>query len=99
MTNLAMWSMIVGFFLPLLLAVVQQPRWPSYVRSIVMFLGCLVASAGTVILQGEFSGERWVESALLIIVTTIATYKGLWKPIEVAPAIEDATSPGTTPNP
>lgn len=97
MTNLAMWSMIVGFFLPLLLSVVQQPKWPSYVRSIVMFLGCLVASAGTVLLQGEFTGERWLESALLIVVTTIATYKGLWKPVEIAPAIEEATSP--TPSP
>lgn len=93
MSNLMMWSFIVGFFLPLVISVVQQPRFPEYVRAIITFLACLVASAVTCALQGQVTVERWIESALVILVATISMYKGLWKPARVAPEIEHATSP------
>lgn len=92
MSNLEMWSLIVGFLLPPALAIVQQSKWPDSVRAIVAFIACAVAGAVTAYLQGDLNLERWVESALVVLVTAIATYKGFWKPT-VAPAIESATSP------
>lgn len=92
MSNLAMWSLIVGFLLPPAIAVVQQPRWSEPVRAIVMFVVCLIAAAGTAYFQGDLTGRRWIQAALLIVVATIATFKGLWKPTRVAPEIEAATS-------
>ena len=87
-----MWSLIVGFLLPPAIAVVQQPRWSEPVRAIVMFVVCLIAAAGTAYFQGDLTGRRWIQAALLIVVATIATFKGLWKPTRVAPEIEAATS-------
>lgn len=95
MTNLMMWSLIVGFFMPPVQAVIQQTHWSSRVRAGVNFVACAVAGAGVAFFQGEFTGRRFVESGLVVLVTTIAVYKGTWKPSGIAPAIEEATSPNT----
>ena len=94
MSNLEMWALIVGFFLPPAIAIVQQPTWSEPVRAIVTFLVCAVAAAGTAYFQGDLTSRRFVEAGLVILVTTIATFKGFWKPTKVAPEIEAATSPG-----
>ena len=95
MSNAAMWALIVGFFLPHVIAVVQQPDWSAGLRSVVTFLACLGAAVGTVLIQNDgWSWHDWVSSSLLILVTAIATYKGLWKPTGIAPAVEASTSGG-----
>jgi hypothetical protein len=97
MSNAAMWALIVGFFLPHVVAVVQQPRWSVGLRAFITFLASVVAAFGTVLIQNNgWSWHDWVSSTLLILVTAIATYKGLWKPVGIAPAIEGSTS-GTGP--
>src|SRR5215471_7844554 len=94
MSNTDMWSLIVGFLLPLGISLVQQAHWPVAFRSIIGFLMCLVAATGTVLIQvGSWDWHDWVQSALIIFVTAIATYQGFWKKTGVAPAIESATSP------
>lgn len=93
MSNAAMWAAIVGFFLPHLLAVVQQPGWSQGLRAVVTFLGSLVAAVGTVLIQNDgWNWHDWVSTSLLILVTAIATYHGLWKPTGIAPSIEGSTS-------
>lgn len=99
MSNAAMWAAIVGFFMPMLLAVVQQPGWSNAVRSIIMFLASCGAAVGTVLIQNDgWDGRDWVSTTLLIMVTAIATYHGLWKPTGVAPSIEKSTSGGGATN-
>lgn len=95
MTNLMMWSLIVGFFMPPVQAVIQQTNWSSQVRAGVNFVACAIAGAGVAFFQGDFTGRRFVESALVVLVTTIAVYKGTWQPTGVAPTIEKATSPSS----
>jgi len=92
MTDLMMWSLIVGFFMPPVQAVIQQTHWSSRVRAGVNFVACFVAGTGVAFFQGDFTGRRVVGSVLVVLVTTIAVYKGTWKPTGVAPAIEAATS-------
>lgn len=91
MTNLQMWSLIVGTLLPLVVAVVQRRTWPDWLRSAIMVAVSALAAAGTAYFQGDLTGRRFVEAGLVIIVATIATYQGLWKPTGVAPAIEAKT--------
>lgn len=91
-----MWSLIIGFFMPPVQAVIQQSTWSSQVRSGVNFVACCVAGAGVAYFQGDFTGRRFVESGLVVLVTTIAVYTGTWKPTGVAPAIEAATSPNSS---
>lgn len=98
MTSLEMWSLVVGFFMPLIIAAVQRSSWSNPVRALVALVMCIIAAFGTVWLAGDFNTDDVVSSILLVLVTSIATYKGLWKPTEVAPKIEAATSPGPTPN-
>lgn len=92
MSNLEMWSLVVGFLLPILIAVIQQEAWPSWLRSVTMFVICLIAAAGTVYFQGRFDLQDYVTSALLIVVTAIGTYKGIWQPTGIAPALEHVTT-------
>lgn len=91
-----MWSLIVGFGLPLLVAMIQQPKWSNPVRVTVTVLSSIVAGGGTAYFAGEFTGRSVLSCALVVCVAAIATYQNLWKPTRVAPAIEAATSPGAT---
>lgn len=92
MSNLEMWALIVGFALPPALSFIIQTGWSQRLQAVVAFLACALASAGTVYLQGELTLERWVEAGLVILVTTIATYKGFWKPTGISPSIEENTN-------
>ena len=92
MTNFQMWSLIVGFFLPPVLAIVQQTKWSSALRAIVAFLACALAGAGVAYFQGDLTGKRFIEAGLVILVTAVATYQSFWKPTAIAPAIEAKTN-------
>jgi uncharacterized membrane protein YqaE (UPF0057 family) len=77
--NLSMWSLIVGFFLPLAISFPVQHHWSDSVRAVFAFCACVVAAVGTVLIQqGGWNWANWVTSLLTILVTSIATYKGLW---------------------
>lgn len=93
MTNLVLWSTIVGFFAPPVIAIVQQAKWSNRVRAAVTFALAALAGAGTAYFQGDLTGRRFVESGLIILVAGIATFQGFWKPTGITPAIENATSP------
>lgn len=92
MGNLEQWSLIVAFFVPPAVAVINQTKWPSKVKAAVFFGVSLVAAAGTAYFQGDLTGKRWLDSALLIVAAGAAYYHGLFKPTGVAPTIEEATS-------
>jgi hypothetical protein len=89
-----MWSIIVGALTPPLLAVVQQPKWPGWLRSTVMLASAAVVGVGTAWLQGTLTFVRFTDSALVAGVAIIAAYHGIWKPSGVAPTIETKTSVG-----
>lgn len=92
-----MWSLIVGFFLPPVQAVIQQSHWPERIRALVNFASCAVAAFGVVYFTGSVNFRDWVQSALVVLVAAIATYKGTWKPTGIAPTIEAKTSTGPPP--
>jgi hypothetical protein len=95
MTNVQMWAIIVGFFSPLVVALIQQPTWSLKLRAVVGFLAAAVFGTGTAYFAGDFNGASLVSGILLVLVSAIASYKGLWQPTGVAPRIETATSPST----
>lgn len=93
MTNLVLWSTLVGFFAPPILAVIQQAKWSNRVRASVTFAAAVVAGAGTAYFQGDLTGRRFVEAGMVILVAGISTYHGFWKPTGIAPGVENVTSP------
>lgn len=94
-TDLLMYSALVGFFLPPVLAIVIQTGWSEKVKAGVAFVACLIAGAGTAYLEADLDGRTWVSSALVVLTTGLATYRNFWKPTGIAPAIENATSPSS----
>ena len=94
MSNSAMFALIIGFLLPLLVAVFQQPRWSDPIRAAVALLVSLLAGAGTAYFAGDLGlrPETLVTDTLIIFVAAIAAYRGWWKPTGIAPAIEKVTS-------
>ena len=88
-----MWALIVGFFAPPVIAVIQQQKWSNAVRAAVTFVLALVAGAGTAFFQGDLTGKRFVEASLVILVAAISTYHGFWKPTGIGPRVEELTSP------
>jgi hypothetical protein len=86
------WQYIVGFALPLLIAWLMKSRWSQATQSAVMFVTVALVGLVTMYLQGQlndFSTSTVVSKILGLLVITIASYKGLWKPLGVAPAIEE----------
>jgi TctA family transporter len=91
LTTLDRWSMLVGTFLPLLIAVVNRQRWAGWAKLLMASVACLAASAVTVYLNGKFDTRDWVGSLILVAFFAFASYQWAWKPSGVAPKIESAT--------
>lgn len=92
MSNLVQWSAIVAFFVPPVVALVNQQKWSSKAKAAVFFTVSVIAAGGTSYFQGDLTGKRWLDSALVIVAAGTAFYHGLWKPTNVAPTIEASTS-------
>lgn len=92
LSNLDLWNLVAGFLLPPVLAVIQQPRWPDWLRAGVAFVAALLVAVGTTYFEGGISGEDWVRSALVVFVVAVATYASFWKKTGLAPRIEEATA-------
>lgn len=97
MNNLQMWDLIVGFFLPAVLAFIVQHHWSDQIRAVLAFLASLVAAIGTVLIQqGGWDWDEWIGSSLLILVTAITTYKGFW--IKAHPAFHNRGATNDAPH-
>lgn len=92
MSNLVMWNLVVGFLIPNLVAIVQQPKFSQTARAIVTAVICIFFGLGTAYFNAQFNPGDIVGSILIVAVAAITFYKGLWKPSGIAPAIERATS-------
>lgn len=92
MSNLVMWNLVVGFVLPMLIAVLQQPRFSKQSRAIITAVVCALGGAGTAYFNEDFQAGDVVGSILIVAVATITFYKGFFQPTGVSGAIESATS-------
>jgi hypothetical protein len=90
----ALWLLVAGFVSPLVIAVIQQSRWSARRQSIVAFCFYVVVAAVTAWLAGIFTTAGVIVAVLVIFVTAGNSYKLLWKPTGVAPAIQAATPIG-----
>lgn len=95
MTNSEMWAIVVGFLMPLILAVWEQPNWSDPVRALWAAFWCILAGVITVYFNGGLALDQVhiATTILLVLLSAIGFYKGFWKPTGVAPNIENTTSP------
>ncbi|MFZ3557226.1 hypothetical protein [Streptomyces sp. BH055] len=87
----------VGAFLPILTAVVQRPAWSAEVKRAVAVALALVAGVVTVLVAGGWQqlqdGSQACTTILAVVAAAQATYDVIWKPTQIAPAVESITSP------
>lgn len=87
------WSFILGLGMPLLIAVVQQPKWSDMTRRIVA-----VALSAAVGLGNAYFSNRWNAAdiganVVLVIAAAQAAFNLFYSPSGTTKAIERATSP------
>lgn len=92
MSNLVMWTMIVGFAMPPIIAFFQQPSFSPPVRAIITAIFSITGGGVTAYLNDLFNPEDIIGAILVTGVSAITFYRGFWKPTGVAPAVEQATS-------
>lgn len=88
---------LVGFLLPLLIAVIQKERWRNSIRVAVGTASCAVAAVITTWADGKLNFHDLAASAVIIFILTKTTYLAVWKPSGLAPAIQNATGGANTP--
>lgn len=92
------WVMFTATLVPLAVAIVTRWNTSSVIKSVLMaFLS--VVSSSVVVWQTWPDGTELTEFAfagLTAIVTSAATYYGVWKPTTIAPKLQDATTPAAS---
>lgn len=93
MSDLEMWSLLIGALLPPLVAVVQQPRWPSWVRAAVGVVASVVAGGVTtyLVLDDAMWEQGMLHAILLVAVAAWTSYRNFWTPTKIAPWVEEKT--------
>ncbi|AWY05297.1 hypothetical protein QDA01_gp63 [Microbacterium phage Cinna] len=86
MTDAAMWAVIVGFFVPVIVNFIVNAKWSPAVKSAVAFVASAVAGAGTAFFTGAYEGLGVPSTILLTFVVAIAAYSQFWK--QVAPTMQ-----------
>lgn len=97
MTDLQLYAAIVGLLLPLGSAIIIQRHWASQVKAVAQAAISFVAAVVLTYTEGNLDGDHLRQlfmAFLIVFVPSIAAYYGFWKPTDVAPAIESATTPG-----
>jgi hypothetical protein len=92
MTDAQLWASVVAFFLPLVIAVVQQPHWTRTARTAVAALFAIADGGLSTAFAGDFTGRSLVSCILLTIVVSGTSYKRLFEPIGLTGIIERRTA-------
>lgn len=103
MNQVTAWALILGAITPLLVSVVNQPRWTGLTRQLVMLGIALAVGLVNVIVQGLVIDWSLSFGNVLVILASVvgatqAAYTVLWKPTGIAGKVEAATSKGDAGN-
>lgn len=96
LAQLAMLNVVVGPFLPPLISVINQPRWPTWGKSLGMLAVCAAMGTLTTAMSGDLIGLDLPTAILACGVGAVSSYHAWWKPKSgITDAVESATSPKT----
>lgn len=91
-----MWNLIIGFVsATFIIPLLQRPSFPKWARSLITVVWSVITGVATVAFAGDLDFTNVLHSVGLVFIAAIATYHGFAGPTGIAPAIENATSPGS----
>jgi peptidoglycan/LPS O-acetylase OafA/YrhL len=85
-------SAFIGFFFPLVAALVKQQGWSEKANAVVAAVAAVVVALVVTLQQGDVNAENWATSAITLFTAAVAAYAGFYKPTGIDTAIKDATS-------
>jgi hypothetical protein len=98
LTTDAWYVLVTGPLLPLIISIINQPKWSDGLRAIVAGIVAAIAGAAVAwhagLFAGGFAGVFTAANAVVLFRLASSFYKHFWKPTGVSPAIEHATSVG-----
>ena len=92
--NLSMYTAVVGFFLPALIAVLNRCTWSQTTKYAMSFAVVCVAVIGHLIFAGEWNMADLPGSILKMLFMTIGSYLIFWRPSGISDKIEQNVNPG-----
>lgn len=90
--NAALFSVLVGFFLPMVVAVINQPHWSDQVRGLMAMVSSIVAGAGTAYFSGHWDSTDILRSIMIVLIISQVAYTTFFKGSEITKSIENKTS-------
>ncbi|SFY52035.1 hypothetical protein [Streptomyces sp. F-1] len=94
LSNAELWAAGLGYALPPIIAIVNQPRWSSAVKGLLMLVVAVLDGLGTAYFNDQFTGKTIVTCMLTAAIAIGVAYHTVWRPSGIAPGIEQATSTG-----
>lgn len=94
MSDLDMWSAIVGALAPALVATINRVAWPAWLKGVVVIVVSIAGGGITAYLTGQLTAVTWTHAALVVAAAALATYRLWWHPTGIGPALERAVNPG-----
>lgn len=88
---------ILGFLAPLLVAVVNQPRWSARVRRVMAIVVSLALAVVALFITGALNQPIEDPRAGMVVILAVigvaqVAYALLWKPTGAVQAVEEATT-------
>lgn len=97
MTNEMFIDALIGFVMPGLIALVNQPTFSPRLKGVIALVSSVVAAVLTEWVRGDLDWGAGLRSTVLVVgAATFAFYRLWWRPTLWAPTIEAMTSPGRT---
>lgn len=98
MTDADLIGLVLGIFLPGLIAIIQRRKWPDLVRTLVAYAVYVLTTALTMWFTASMGdppedARAWVRLFLIILATAYTSFAVVWKPTGLAAHIEERTSP------
>lgn len=86
-------AIVTGFFLPIVIAVINQPHWSKEFKTLLHFVACMFVTALQLSVEGRFDRHNFFPTMLLVLAGSVTMFQGILKPSGLADVIEKATSP------
>lgn len=81
-------SGVIGAFLPVLIAVINQAHWPSHAKGLVTAALSTAAGLVTAWGWGDFRGASPIVAVTVVLLVASGSFQAFWKPTGLAPLIE-----------